>query len=122
MASGFSSKQMEIFKFPFEKQYNALICDRAVRSGKTMCMAFAFIIWAMSSFNGMNFAICGKTVRSAERNVLRPIMSLTYLKEHFQLKYNSTDHMLEVRRGNKVNYFYISEKAHETVRKDWLIG
>lgn len=107
MASGFSPKQMEIFKFPFEKQYNALICDGAVRSGKTMCMSFAFIIWAMSSFNGMNFAICGKTVRSAERNVLRPIMSLTYMRQYFELKYNSTNHMLEVRRGNKVNYFYI---------------
>lgn len=105
--AGFSPKQMEIFKFPYEKQYNALVCDGAVRSGKTMCMSFAFAIWAMSTFNGMNFAICGKTVRSAERNVLRPFMSLTYMRQYFTMKYNSTNHMLEVSRGNKVNYFYI---------------
>ena len=107
MASGFSPKQMEIFKFPYEKEYTALICDGAVRSGKTVCMSFAFVTWAMNSFNGMNFAICGKTVRSAERNVLRPLMSLTYMQEHFSLRYNSTNHMLEVKRGNKSNFFYV---------------
>lgn len=105
--TGFSEKQMEIFKFMYEPQYKALVCDGAVRSGKTMCMSFAFITWAFQNFNGMNFAICGKTVRSAERNVLRPITGLTYLKEHYKMKYNSTAHCLEVSRGNKSNYFWI---------------
>lgn len=105
--SGFSPKQMEIFRFMFEPEYKALICDGAVRSGKTMCMSFAYITWAFQNFNGMNFAICGKTVRSAERNVLRPIMGLTYIRQHYRFKYKSTNNCLEISRGNKTNYFWI---------------
>lgn len=58
--SGFSPKQMEIFKFMYEPEYVALICDGAVRSGKTTCMSFGFLTWAFKSFNEMNFALCGK--------------------------------------------------------------
>lgn len=105
--TGFSSKQMEIFKFIYEPEYAALICDGAVRSGKTTCMSFAFITWAFKRFNGMNFALCGKTVRSAERNILRPLMSLTYMRKHYTMKYNSTAHMLEISKGGKTNYFWI---------------
>lgn len=69
-----SSKQAEIFKFMAEP-YDALICDGAVRSGKTIMMTIAFIEWAMSLFDGESFGICGKTVRSAERNIIAPVRS-----------------------------------------------
>lgn len=105
--SGFSPKQMEIFKFMYEPEYVALICDGAVRSGKTTCMSFGFLTWAFKSFNEMNFALCGKTVRSAERNILRPLMGLSYTRKHYKMKYNSTAHMLEVTKGNRTNYFWI---------------
>lgn len=123
---GFSPKQLEIFKFPFENQYTALICDGAVRSGKTMCMSFAFLTWGMSNFNGMNFGICGKTVQSAERNVLRPLTALTYVKENYSVKYNSSKHFLTVSRGDVTNYFYIfggkDESSYELVQGITLAG
>ena len=31
---------------PFE-DFDAIICDGAVRSGKTLCMGISFICWAM---------------------------------------------------------------------------
>lgn len=105
--SGFSPKQMEIFKFMYEPEYVALICDGAVRSGKTTCMSFSFLTWAFKSFNEMNLALCGKTVRSAERNILRPLMRLSYTRKHYKMKYDSTAHMLEVTKGNRTNYFWI---------------
>lgn len=103
---GFSEKQLEIFKFAFSNE-KALICDGAVRSGKTMCMAFAFILSAFDHFNETNFGICGKTVGSCEKNVVRPLLSLSYMKENFKMKYTRGDHCLTVSRGNKTNYFYI---------------
>ena len=39
----------------------AIICDGAVRSGKTMAMGLGFFLWAMCSFDGKRFALCGKT-------------------------------------------------------------
>ena len=67
----FSRKQAEILKFAYSSE-DVLICDGAVRSGKTIVMSFAFVLWAMENFNKTNFAICGKTVSNAERNILRP--------------------------------------------------
>lgn len=31
---------------------DALICDGAVRSGKTLCMGISFVCWAMRRFDG----------------------------------------------------------------------
>ena len=40
----------------------AIICDGAVRSGKTLCMGLSFFVWACSTFRGTRFGICGKTI------------------------------------------------------------
>ena len=40
-----SPKQKKILAFPYSR-YDALICDGAVRSGKTSLMVLAFIDWA----------------------------------------------------------------------------
>ena len=53
--------------------FDAIICDGAVRSGKTLSMSLGFVIWAMSCFNDSSFAICGKTITSVKRNVITPI-------------------------------------------------
>ena len=65
--SKLSPKQGQIFDFAASGDY-ALICDGAVRSGKTLAMLAAYMMWAMENFVNTNFAVCGKTVQSAERN------------------------------------------------------
>lgn len=52
------------------KNYSGIIADGAIRSGKTISMSLSFVIWAMSTFSGQNFAMCGKTIGSFRRNVL----------------------------------------------------
>lgn len=102
-----SQKQIQILKFP-KTEYEALICDGAVRSGKTSVMSLSFIRWAMNSFNQRNFAICGKTVQSATRNVITPLLGVTFLlKNGYSLSWSLTKHLLTVTRGSKVNYFYV---------------
>ena len=49
--------------------YDGIIADGAIRSGKTVAMALSFVMWAMESFDGQNFIMAGKTVKSFQRNV-----------------------------------------------------
>ena len=56
--------------------YDAVICDGAVRSGKTLSMSLGFVLWASASFDGGAFAICGKTVTSLRRNVITPLLPM----------------------------------------------
>lgn len=56
------------------RHMEAIVCDGAVRSGKTLAMGLSFFLWAMVSFDGMRFGICGKTIASLRRNVLSEIL------------------------------------------------
>ena len=99
-----SEKQLQILDFVVSDGLY-LICDGAVRSGKTVFMSSAFIIWAMEHYDRTNFAICGKTVQSAERNVLKPLQENESLP--YTMTYKVSTKVLTVRCGAKENYFYI---------------
>ena len=101
-----SDKQAQIMEFPYT-QYSALICDGAVRSGKTSIMALSFFLWAMSSFDRCAFAFCGKSVGAVERNIVTPLLAVTYLRRNFDIRYNRGDHVIIARRGGKENRFYL---------------
>lgn len=100
----FSPKQAEILRFAYNDE-ETLICDGAVRSGKTIVMTLSFVLWAMTHFNHTNFAICGKTVSNAERNILRPFQQIEGMP--FTLNYKISNRMLTVQSGEKENYFYL---------------
>jgi len=106
MFSSLSTKQAEIFKFMAE-DYDALLCDGAVRSGKTSMMIVAYILWAMENFNDRNFGICGKSVRSAERNIIAPMLQTTSMQKRYSLDYTRSTSILTVQRKGRKNYFYI---------------
>ncbi len=55
-------------------EFEGVICDGAVRSGKTLCMGIGFFCWAMRSFDGRQFALCGKTIGALRRNVLQEVL------------------------------------------------
>lgn len=102
--SNLSEKQKKIMDFIFDNQ-GAIICDGAVRSGKTIVMILGFVLWAMTNFDRTNFAICGKTVSNAERNILRPFQQVEGMP--FTLSYKVSTRMLTVKCGKKENYFYL---------------
>lgn len=101
-----SAKQIDVLRWPYTGK-SALICDGAVRSGKTSVMSLSFVLWAMGGFRGQNFALCGKTVGAAERNIIQPLLATAYLTEHFSLDYTRSGHVLTVSRGGKTNRFYV---------------
>ena len=104
-----SPKQKEIFRWCHrdKDKYDAIICDGAIRSGKTVCMVASFIYWAMRFFDGQTFAICGKTVQSAERNIITPLLGMTDVKAYYSLTYTRSLKLLTVKSGERVNYFYV---------------
>lgn len=101
-----SDKQRKILAFPYT-QRDVLICDGAVRSGKTSIMMWAFVDWAMREFDGQRFGICGKTVDSASKNIVVPFISMALAKERYNLRWRRADHVLEVTRSGKTNYFEV---------------
>lgn len=73
----FSKKQklaLQWWTLPQTSTYDAVICDGAVRSGKTLCMSLGFVLWAAASFDGGSFAVCGKTITSLRRNLVTPLL------------------------------------------------
>ena len=101
-----SAKQRKIIEF-ISSDDMALICDGSVRSGKTTVMSMAFVLWAMQNYDRTNFAICGKTVQSAERSILRPLMEVEGLGAALALSYKVSTRVLTVRCGARVNWFYL---------------
>ncbi|MBQ3916081.1 MAG: PBSX family phage terminase large subunit [Ruminococcus sp.] len=79
MIRSFSPKQltaMNWWRDPAYRDCDAVICDGAVRSGKTLAMSLGFVLWGSVSFSGHSFALCGKTVTSLRRNVITPLLPL----------------------------------------------
>ena len=61
--------------FPFT-DYDCLIADGAIRSGKTVFMTLSFVDDAMRRYNNQRFGICGKTVVSTVKNIIMPYLGL----------------------------------------------
>ena len=101
-----SPKQKKILAFPYTKN-EAIICDGAIRAGKTMLMVVAFVDWAMREFNGQRFGICSKTVDSACKNIVSPYLALTYWKDKYSVKWRRTDKMMIVSDGHRENIFEV---------------
>lgn len=84
----------------------AVICDGAVRSGKTSCMSLSFVLWAFARFDGEVFGLCGKTILSLRRNVVVPLLPVLR-----SLGYNCDEKLagnyLDLSLRGKRNRFYL---------------
>lgn len=101
-----SNKQKKILAFPYSR-YDALICDGAVRSGKTSIMMWAFVRWAMENFSGQRFGVCGRTVDSCTKNIIVPFTAMSLAKERYIIRWRRGDKVMEVRCGAVTNYFEV---------------
>lgn len=101
-----SEKQRKILAFGYTN-YDALICDGAIRSGKTMFMAVSFVDWAMRSYSGQLFGVCGKTVDSAIKNIVNPYRATAYARKKYTLRWNKQDKVLTVSTGSRTNFFEV---------------
>ncbi len=106
----FSPKQKTVLSWwmPGNPYYSkeAIVCDGAVRSGKTLAMGLSFFLWAMVCFDGRRFGVCGKTIASLRRNVLSEILpKLEGLGASWKEK--RTENLVTVTFKGHRNQFYI---------------
>ena len=106
----FSKKQLTVLSWWHERSpyrsYDGIICDGAVRSGKTTCMSLSFVSWAFHSFNGADFAFCGKTIASLRRNMISSMLPILG-SLGFEWKEKHAQNLIEIRCGKVTNRFYL---------------
>ena len=109
MITKLSPKQELTVKWWAEPKYrgmDAIICDGAVRSGKTVSMSLGFLLWSAMCFENSSFALCGKTITSLRRNVITPILPL--LRElGFHCEEKVSRNYIDITALGKTNRFYI---------------
>ena len=106
----FSEKQTTVLSWwhpssPYA-QKDAIICDGAVRSGKTTCMALSFVLWAFFSFSDGAFALCGKTITSLRRNIVESLLSLLR-SLGFSVQEKLAQNKITLSFGGRENRFYL---------------
>lgn len=102
----FSPKQMEVLRWWRQDGYDSVICDGAVRSGKTYAMTLSFFLWAMTRFRGKRFGLCAPTKEGVRRNVLAPVRALLEALG-VQWEERTSRGELSVRYGGRENHFYL---------------
>ena len=90
---------------PKLKEHDAILCDGAVRSGKTVALTVGFFLWAMTRFNGKVFALCGRTVGAVRRNITVHLHS--WLGGLFRITENRAENRLTVEYGGRRNTYYL---------------
>ncbi|MBQ7566140.1 MAG: PBSX family phage terminase large subunit [Oscillospiraceae bacterium] len=85
---------------------DAVICDGAVRSGKTLAMGLGFFFWATLCFSGRRFALCGKTIRGVRRNLLPEVLP-QLRKLGFTVTERVSENRLTVGCDGRTNDFYL---------------
>ena len=83
-----------------------------------------FLMWAMENFSDCNFAICGKTVGSCRRNVIKPLINM--MSGRYNIKDKRSENLLTVSKKGKTNTFYIfggkDESSQDLIQGVTLAG
>lgn len=125
----FSKKQRKILNWWTEnspvKDADGIIADGAIRSGKSLSMSLSFVLWAMTNFDGQQFAMCGKTVGSFRKNVLF-WLKIMLKGRGYKLVDHRNDNFCTISDGNHENFFYIyggrDERSQDYIQGLTLAG
>lgn len=127
--SPFSKKQRQVLNWWCRsspvRDYNGIIADGAIRSGKSVAMSLSFVLLAMTEFSACNFAMCGKTIGSFRRNVLF-WLKLMLRSRGYSVTEHRAENLVVIRRGSTENYFYIfggkDERSQDLIQGITLAG
>ena len=110
MSLRFSDKQKAVLGWwtrgSPHRDRDAIVCDGAVRSGKTMCLGLSFVLWSMTRFRRQQFALCGKTTQSVRRNLLYSVLPVLE-SLGFQWEEKISRNWLKVRYGPVENTYFL---------------
>ena len=91
---------------PGLRDLDGILCDGAVRSGKTLCLSVGFFLWSMACFQGKTFALCGKTVGALRRNIIEHLSD--WLGSTLQIHHHRSENKMVVSdRCGRTNTYYL---------------
>ena len=102
----FSPKQRRVLEWWREGDRDAIICDGAVRSGKTFALSVSFFLWAMACFQRQRFGLCAASINGVRRNLLaqaKPVIQGL----GFRWEEKASKNEVVVRGGGRENVFYL---------------
>ena len=102
----FSPKQRQVLDWWRQGELDAVICDGAVRSGKTFAMGVSFFLWAMARFHRQCFGLCAPSLNGVRRNLLgqvRPVLEALGFRWEEKVSRNE----IALRGGGRENTFYL---------------
>ncbi len=125
----FSNKQMQILRWWREKSpyhdYDGIIADGAIRSGKTLSMSLSFVMWAMDSFDAQQFGLCGKSIGSLRRNVINGLVKILPILG-YRVQDKRSENCLVITWQGKLNHFYMfggkDESSQDIIQGITLAG
>ena len=101
-----SPKQRKVLEWWRDGGFDAVICDGAVRSGKTFALSVSFFLWAMCRFQRQRFGVCAASINGTGRNLLgqvRPVLEGLGFRWEEKVSRNE----VIVRGGGRENVFYL---------------
>ncbi|MBC8570543.1 PBSX family phage terminase large subunit [Zongyangia hominis] len=106
----FSKRQQAVLRWwtsrsPY-RRHDAIICDGAIRSGKTFSMGLSFVVWAMLGFSDAAFALCGRTLGCVRRNLLSPLLPVL-ASLGFHAQETASQNLVEISYAGRHNRFYL---------------
>ena len=125
----FSRKQRKVLNWWTEnspvKDYDGIIADGSIRSGKSVSMSLSYVMWAMENYQYQSFGMAGKTISAFGRNVLR-WLRLMLVSRGYTEEYKRGDNLLIVHKGAVENYFYVfggkDESSQDLIQGITLAG
>lgn len=69
-------------------------------------MSLSFVMWAMETFDGKQFAMCGKTIQSLRRNVITQLKRVL-LSRGYGVEEHRSENYIAIRFRGKENIFYL---------------
>ncbi|ATF11612.1 PBSX family phage terminase large subunit [Brevibacillus brevis X23] len=103
----FSLKQKKLLTWWTEKSpyqdYDMIIADGSIRSGKTVSMIDSFLMWSLAAFQNQTFIIAGKSMGALKRNVLQPMFQILNAKG-IPYFYHRSEHYIAI--GSNIYYCF----------------
>jgi len=114
----FSKKQLQVLTWWIPKvspyaDYDGIITDGAIRSGKTIADIDGFIEWSRNTFQNREFIISGKSIGALKRNVVVPMRQILAAKG-IPHSYHRSENYLEF-CGNTYYLFGANNEASQDV-------
>lgn len=104
---------------------DGILCDGAIRSGKTLSMVTGFFLWSMARFDGCCFGLCGRTIGALRRNIVGNLPA--WLGDAVKVTEHRSENKLVVTHPNgRRNVYYLfggqDESSYKLIQGITLAG